>query len=63
MSIDSRQSGARARSSSTYCARAEVSCNKSVEDDFGWDFHIEFAPAAKPQLPIGERPTGQAALV
>lgn len=63
MSIDSRHVGREGEKLfELLCTRSGVSCNKSVEDAFGWDFHIEFRPAAKPQLPIDERPTGQAAL-
>lgn len=35
---------------SLLCSKAGVTCNKSIEDDFGWDMLVEFPPP--PQGPI-----------
>lgn len=38
------------------CTEAGVTCNKSIEDDYGWDMLIEFPPPADAKGPIDLRP-------
>jgi len=40
---------------SLLCTEAGLTCNKSVEDDFGWDMLIEIPPKAQPLLAIDQR--------
>ena len=47
----------------TLCNRSGVTCNNSDQDDYGWDFHLEFPPAAVPDVAIDMRPGPLSALV
>lgn len=48
---------------STLCSDAEVTCNKSDEDDYGWDFLIQFPARSRPLVAIDQQPGPVAALV
>ena len=38
------------------CSTREVTCNESREDDFGWDFFVEFSMTADDRLPADIQP-------
>lgn len=40
---------------SVLCSDAGLTCNESVEDDFGWDMLVEFPPRPQPLLAIDQR--------
>ena len=45
------------------CSQAEVTCNKSSEDDHGWDFIIELTPQRESGLPADKLPGPKQVLV
>ena len=45
------------------CSQAQVTCNSSSEDDYGWDFIIEIPTSADPGLPADKRPTPTPVLI
>ena len=45
------------------CSRAGVTCNKSIEDDHGWDFLVEFPMRAPAGTPDDKLPPVRSALV
>lgn len=45
------------------CSRQRVTCNRSEEDDRGWDFMIHYPPPLIPHLPVDQRSMGPKALV
>lgn len=47
----------------TLCTDVGVTCNKSVEDDYGWDMMIEFPPELQLDIPIDMRTAQLAATV
>jgi len=47
----------------TLCSDSQVTCNKSEEDDHGWDFHLEFPPQDAPDVAVDMRPGPLSALV
>lgn len=48
---------------SSLCSSAGVTRNKSLQDRTGWDYLVEFPPAASKELPADLRPTDQSARV
>lgn len=46
-----------------YCVDEDVTCNKAYDDDYGWDYFIEFPPEARPGVPIDMHPAHASALV
>jgi len=57
MSIERQQTGRRGEKIfSLLCTEAGASCNKSTEDDFGWDMLVEFPPKPNPALPYDLQP-------
>ncbi|MGY4398827.1 hypothetical protein ACVWZA_004037 [Sphingomonas sp. UYAg733] len=48
---------------SLLCSEADVTCNKSSEDDFGWDMAIEFPPRPQPAIALDMQRGPVAALV
>lgn len=46
-----------------YCVDHDVTCNKAYDDDYGWDYFIEFPPDKKPNTPIDMHPAHSSALV
>lgn len=64
MSIENQRIGREGEKRfSLLCTEAGVTCNKSGEDDFGWDMLIEFPPRPQPDLPIDLRATQRCAIV
>ena len=45
------------------CSRAQISCNKSLEDDHGWDFLVEIPMLASAGTPDDKLPPVRSALV
>lgn len=57
MSIENQRIGRKGEKLfSLLCTEAGVSCNKSIEDDYGWDMLIEFPPPPQQRGPIDLRP-------
>ena len=48
---------------SSLCTDADVSCNKSQEDDNGWDFLVQFPPVHLPNEPLDFQPAEHLAFV
>ncbi len=45
------------------CSDVGITCNKSIEDDHGWDFLVEYVPTEDTGLPADKRPGPQQVLV
>ena len=45
------------------CSKAEITCNRSFEDDHGWDFIIELVPQRENGLPADKLPGPKQVLV
>ena len=57
MSLENQRIGRQGEKQfSLLCTNAGVTCNKSIEDDYGWDMLVEFPPAVEPKRPIDLRP-------
>ncbi len=48
---------------SQLCSEADVVCNKSEEDERGWDFFIEYPEVRQPNTPLDRRKPARPALV
>ena len=48
---------------SLLCSEADITCNQSIEDDFGWDMTIEFPPKPQPLIALDMHRGPVAALV
>lgn len=64
MSIDNLMTGRQGEKRfSLLCSDYGVTCNTSVEDDYGWDMMVEFPPKPQPMIAIDMRQTQQMASV
>ena len=45
------------------CSRAEITCNQSIEDDYGWDFLLEVPPKSLLRSPADKIPAAKVAFV
>ena len=45
------------------CTEADITCNKSTEDDHGWDFLVEYVPKEDTRIPADKRPGPRQVLV
>lgn len=45
------------------CSRAKITCNRSAEDDFGWDFIVEIPLRPRTRMPLDKRPGAVPAFV
>lgn len=51
------------KSFSLQCSNSGVTANPAAEDDYGWDFHLEFPPGAQSLVPLDMRAGRTEALV